>query len=193
MERLTQFVENWGYFAVFLGSLVEGESVILTASALASFGYLSIYKIMIIAFIGTTLSDQALYFVGRHYGPSLFDRFPRFKKPADHAFVLLNRYDIWFIISCRFIYGIRTISAVVIGASGIPASRFIPLNLLSALIWTIVSCVGGYLLGDVMFRLFTHFETAQKYLIGGVILIGLIILGFFIWRKKKSKDDHDKL
>ena len=44
------FIKNWGYFAVLLGALVEGESVILTSSALAAAGLLSIWKIMIIAF-----------------------------------------------------------------------------------------------------------------------------------------------
>lgn len=187
MESLTQFIENWGYLAVFLGSLVEGESVILTASALASFGYLSIYKIMMVAFTGSVLADQILFLIGKHYGPAIFDKFPYLKTPANRAFVLLRKYDLWFIISCRFIYGIRTVSAMVIGAANIPLRRYIPLNLLSALIWTVISCTAGYLLGDVMESVIQHFDTIQKYLIIGGIIIGVAVFGVICWHKRQKK------
>ena len=35
MESFLAFVHEWGYIAVFLGAIVEGETVILTASATA--------------------------------------------------------------------------------------------------------------------------------------------------------------
>lgn len=188
MEQLICWVKDWGYLAVFLGSLVEGESVILTASSMASLGYLSLYKIMIIAFIGTVLADQILYFVGRHYGPALFDRFPRLRKSADRAFRLLNKYDVGFIIGCRFVYGIRITSAIVIGTAQIPLKRFIPLNILSGFIWTIVSCVGGYLLGDLMKDILENFNQIQKYLFIGLGILGALIAGFIAYRKYRAKE-----
>ena len=159
MENFVWFVKNWGYLAVFLGSLVEGESVILTASAMASFGHLSIWKIMIIAFIGTLIADQFLYYVGRLYGATIFDKWPALRKSTEKAFKLLNKYDVLFIILCRFIFGVRITSAVVIGASGIPPTRFTPLNVLSAAVWTVISCTGGYLLGETMEKIM-HYLTA---------------------------------
>ena len=44
MEHLIQWVKDWGYLAVFLGSMVEGESIILAASSMAYLGHLSLYK-----------------------------------------------------------------------------------------------------------------------------------------------------
>lgn len=187
MEQFIQWVQNWGYIAVFLGSMVEGESVILTASSMAYLGYLSLYKIMIVAFIGTVFADQMLYFLGRHYGPGIFDRFPKLKKSSNRAFALLHKFDVWFIIGCRFIYGIRVTSAIVIGAAQIPLWRFIPLNLLSALIWTLVSCIGGYMLGDVMEDVFKHFDLIQKYLFAGIGTIAAIVGLYVIWRRWRSK------
>lgn len=186
MEAFIEFVKNWGYIAVFLGAIVEGESVILTASAMAALGYLSIIKIMLIAFTTTTIVDQGLFFVGRHYGPSLFKRYPKFQQPAERAFRLLHKYDVLFILSFRFIYGIRTLSPVVIGAGGVSAKRFIPLNILSALIWTTVSCMGGYMLGNVMLDVLNNFHTFQKYLIGIVALIVIIALAYWIIKRRKE-------
>lgn len=188
MEAFLEFVKEWGYIAVLLGSMVEGESVILTASALAHLGYLNIYKIMGIAFLGTLFADQALYQVGYHFGPKFFDKFPRIKPRTDKAFGLLHKWDVWFIIMFRFVYGIRTISPLVIGAAGISPKRFIPLNLLSAVIWTLISCAVGYMLGDVLEYMIENFKSIQRYLVLiplGVLL--LIAMLYTVWRKRRDR------
>jgi len=150
MDYLIEIIQKWGYVAVFLGSLVEGESVILVACFMAQLGYLSLIKIMIIAFCGTLFADQALYYVGRYYGQAIIQRFHRLHAPANRAFKLLHDWDFWFIISFRFIWGIRTISPVVIGSSGISPQRYTPLNLAAAIIWTLISCIGGYMVSGII-------------------------------------------
>lgn len=186
MESFIQFIQEWGYLAVFLGSLVEGESVILTASALANLGYLNIYKIMIIAFLGTLFADQALYFVGRYYGPSIFDRFPRYKPASEKAFKLLHRLDSWFILSFRFIWGIRTISPVVIGASGLSPKRFIPLNFIAAVVWTVISCTGGYMLGHTIDNLADTLHTVKQIAVYLLVAFVIIVGGIAYILKKKG-------
>jgi len=187
MESLIEFVKNWGYIAVFLGSLVEGESIVLTASSLAALGYLSIYKVMAVAFCGTLIADQCLYLVGMYQGHKIFDKFPRLRPQIDKAFSLLNKNDVIFIISCRFIYGIRVASAIVIGAAKVPPKRFITLNIISALIWTVVSCGGGYLLGEVFHTIWHNFETVQMYLILGLLVLALLVVTFIWYRNNKRK------
>lgn len=186
MDFIVDWIKDWGYWAVFLGATVEGESIILTASALAALGYLSITKIMVVVFFTTTIVDQILFFVGRYYGVALFDRFPRFKTASDRAFRLLHRFDFWFILSFRFIYGLRTISSVVIGAANVSPARFIPLNILSGFLWTVISCMGGYILGERMFNMFHSFEQFQKYLFVG-LLLGLGVLFMVIHYRRKKK------
>jgi membrane protein DedA with SNARE-associated domain len=187
MEKILLFIKNYGYLAVFLGSLIEGESIVLSASALSYHGHLNLYKVMLTAFLGTWFADQMLYMIGRKYGVALFDRFPRLKPSAERAFVLLKRWDAGFIIACRFIYGIRTTSCIVVGASGIPPRRFVPLNILSALIWTIVSCTGGYFLGPLMMQIFENFHLIQKYFLVAIFLFAFVIFVFFYIRKKIIK------
>jgi membrane protein DedA with SNARE-associated domain len=182
MESLQEIVTNYGYWAVFLGSLVEGESVILTASAFARNGTLSIYKVVTIAFIGTTIADQLLYWLGWHYGDSIFNRFSKLKEPSEKAFRLLKKYDVGFIIACRFIYGIRVASAIAIGAAKIPPKRFVPLNILSAAIWSIVSCSAGYALGILVLKIFDEVENFQKIIFWG---LGGIAVFIFITLKLK--------
>lgn len=181
---LQGYIESWGYVAVFIGSLVEGESVILVAGFLAHEGYLSLPKIILVSFLGSLLADQTSYFVGRYYGNVLIARFPSLKPRIDKAFYFLKRYDNLFILSCRFIYGVRTISPFVIGASGIGVFRFIILNFIAALIWSILSCVIAYY--------FAYLVMDKILLIPKIlfafVLCGLVVgYGIYRWRNRISK------
>lgn len=183
---IADFVRDWGYIAVFLGSLIEGESVIFIAGFFAHEGYLSLPKIILVAFIGTLFADQALYFVGRHYGTRFIDRFPSFKPRAERAFQLLRRYDNIFILSFRFIYGIRIISPVVIGASGVGIQRFIILNFIAAIIWSVGSCVAAYYFAHLIMD---EMHLIPKIILGLVIIGGGIWYGIYRWRKKQLEKE----
>jgi membrane protein DedA with SNARE-associated domain len=177
MEAAIEFVKAWGYVAVFLGALVEGESIILGASALAYAGYLNIYYVGTIAFFSTTIAEQTCYFIGRHYGMNLFNRFPRLKPSAEKAFVLLKKIDVIFILTCRFIYGIRTVSPLVIGAAGISPQKFIPLNILAAAIWSVSSCWLGYELGEFILN---NFDKISAFIRGIFVWLPLIVLAVIV-------------
>lgn len=169
---IADFVRDWGYIAVFLGSMIEGESIIFLAGFLAHEGYLSLPKIIIVSFFGTLIADQALYFLGRQYGNSFIQRFPSFQPRAERAFQMLRKYDNIFILVFRFIYGIRIISPVVIGASGVNIKRFMILNFIAAIIWSVGSCVAAYY--------FAHLIMDELHLMPKIIL-GLIVIGGGIW------------
>ena len=144
---MEDFITRWGYWAVFLGSLVEGESIILTASFMASMGILSLRKIMLMAFTGTLIADQALYWVGKWYGESILvflqGRFPSLRPYVQKAMGFLEKYKTAFILSFRFIYGIRIMSPVIIGSHrNISSQRFASLNVVAALLWTVGSLIG---------------------------------------------------
>lgn len=178
---LVQFVQDWGYVAVFLGSLIEGESVIFLAGFFAHEGYLSLPKVILVSFIGTLFADQALYHVGRHYGNHVLDKFPSLRSRADRAFRLLRRYDNIFILTFRFVYGIRTISPIIIGASGVGFKRFTLLNLIAAVIWSVGSCVIAYYFAYLILE---EFHLFSKVLLGALVGIGLIAYIVYKWRQK---------
>lgn len=180
---MQEFVENWGYIAVFLGSLVEGESIIFIAGFLAHEGYLSLPKIIIISFLGTLFADQTLYFVGHFYGRSILNKFPTLKPRADKAFHLLKRYNVLFILSFRFIYGIRTISPIVIGTSGIEIKKFMILNFIAAVVWSVSSCVIAYYFAHLIMD---KLHLIPKIILGLVVFGGCLWYGLHKWRKWRS-------
>jgi membrane protein DedA with SNARE-associated domain len=189
------FVSTYGYWAVFLGSLVEGESIILVASVLAAMGILSIYKIALIAFGGTLIADQGLYFVGHYFGSHVLsylrNKFPGMIPYMDKAQRMVTRYDTIYILIFRFIYGIRIISPIVIGSHGVSFKKFAFLNVISAALWAVISCSIGYYMGEW----FETQGTVIQILVISLLSMGFggwIVWNFFITRRKRKKEALQK-
>lgn len=182
-----------GYILLFLGALLEGETIIIAAGYFAFKGFLDLPLVIIVAFLGTILTDQVLFFVGRHHGAALLKRNPKLQDKAKRIFSLLNRYQSFYILSFRFIYGIRIASPLIIGTSGIAVKRFIVLDLIASIIWCPLMGVLGYLIGyyfheslETIVRRIINFEETV------VMVIAFLILGvggiYYFHRNRKQNE-----
>lgn len=171
LSGLETVLQTYGYWAVFLGAMVEGESLILTASALAAKNMLSIWVIAAVTFAGTLMADQLIFLLGHWYGPAsvryVRQRWPSVNPLIDKVLSFLGRNETVFMLSFRFIYGIRIISPFVLGAYGISFRRFSLLNIAAAALWTVLSCAAGYFLGSV-------FERIEWVVLAIVVLVVVI-------------------
>ena len=132
---LAQFIAQYGYGAVFVGTLLEGETILLLAGIAAHKGYLSFPLVVAVAVAGGALGDQILFAVGRRYGRALLRRYPRLEVRAAPVGRLIERHQSALIVGVRFLYGMRLVGPFAIGMSGVSRSRFLVLNLLGAAIW----------------------------------------------------------
>ena len=182
---VTDFVRDWGYFAVTIGSLFEGEIILITASALAAMGYMDIYKVFAVSLGTTIFADQFLFFLGYKLGTNwLIKRVPRLSAIRDKAFKLLHKMDRLFIISFRFIYGIRTISPLIIGSAKINPKRFIIYNIISGFCWAGTGCFIGYVGADVIMD--GKFDTMPAMIAISALI--LIIIGIiYLIKRVNSK------
>ncbi len=175
------FLQKYGYWAVLLGAIVEGESLILTASALAAKKLLSIWIIVAVTFAGTLVADQLIFLLGHFYGPSsvryVRQRWPSVNPLIDKVLSFLGRNETSFMLSFRFIYGIRIISPFVLGAYGISFRRFSILNIVAAVLWTALICAIGYFLGSVFDRI--------EWVVLGIVVAGVVI-GRFLAKRNQS-------
>lgn len=181
------FIEKWGLWAVFLGSLVEGESVILTASAMAGLGIVfSLKSIMLTAFIGTVIADQGLFMLGRRYGENavrwIRKKFPKTGPYIDKGFRWLERNQTIYLLIFRFIYGVRIVSPIIIGSrKSVPFLYFSVVNIFAAVLWVVVSCFLGYSLGNVIL---TRLDVVKGIFMAIVVAA---IAGVWIWAHLRKK------
>ena len=135
------------YLIIFVWTFLEGETVVLFAGFAAAQGLVDPVLLLIAAWLGSFAGDQCYFWLGRKFGVQLLARFPRWRPGVDSALHWLERYDAGFILSFRFIYGIRNFSSFAMGLSAVRWERFLWLNFTAAGLWA-ASFVGvGYFLG----------------------------------------------
>jgi membrane protein DedA with SNARE-associated domain len=143
-------IEQWGYLAILIGTFFEGETVLVLGGFAAHQGYLRLDLAMGSAFAGSLCGDQFWFWIGRRFGRRWMDRHPGKIVIVEHVGHLLDRWGAWFVLSFRFLYGLRSISPVAIGLSSISAARFAALNFVSAAVWAVVVGSLGYVFGDAV-------------------------------------------
>lgn len=168
---LIEFVAAYGYLAVLLGTLLEGETVLLLAGFAAHQGYLSIHWVLLIAFIGGTLGDQLFFWAGLRWGAALLQRFPSVRARSIRVGELLRRWDAALVFGIRFMYGLRIAGPVVMGALHFDPKRFAVFNALGAAAWALVIGGAGYVLGHSLEALLGDLAQYEAALLWGALAV----------------------
>jgi len=171
---LLQLLAQWGYLAVGVGTFFEGETIVLAAGALAHRGVLSWPWVVLAAFAGSLLGDQLWFFVGRRYGRAFIIKRPPLRVHMQRVEGWLARFGVWFVLGFRFVYGVRTVSPIVLGASGYPASHFAALNVAGALLWAFAFVGAGLGLGAGLHALLGRVTRLEEVL-GGALALSLML------------------
>lgn len=181
---LAELTLSYGYLAVFLGTFLEGETVLVMAGFAAYGGYLNLYWVMGVATLGSFMGDQLFYFLGTRYGRQILERFPILKPRAARVLALIERYHTPLIPGIRFMYGLRIVAPLVFGMSAIPWYRFFLLNLLGALVWAILVSGAGYLFGEVLELLLADIHRYEAILLASLAVAGIAVWLGYLWRHR---------
>ena len=141
------------YLIVLVWTFLEGETVVLFAGFAAAQGLVNPLLLMVAAWFGSFSGDQCYFWLGRQFGVRLLDRFPRWRHGVDAALAWLERYDTGFILSFRFIYGVRNFSSLALGLSAVRWERFFWLNLAAAWLRAASFVAVGYFLGSAFHKM----------------------------------------
>lgn len=184
---LEHFVENYGYLAVVIGTLLEGETILIIAGFLAHRGYLDLSWVCVAAFVGTFCGDQLFFYLGRRRGPALIERRPAWRAKSQRVFELLRRHQVWVILGFRFLYGFRTVTPLIIGASRVPPLRFFALNGIGAAVWAAALGTLGYLLGQTLERILTEVRHYELQVLAGIAALGTLVWAVYLYRQYSGR------
>ena len=178
---LASAVQTYGYPLVFLGTFLEGETILLIAGFAAYRGYLDFTTVMVTALMASFLGDQLYFFLGRRYGEVLLRRWPALKPRTARFTALLHRHHTPIILSIRFLYGLRIAGPIALGLTDIAWHRYMLLNFIGALVWAILVTTCGYLFGNALEIVMENLYRFE--LIGMLVLIALSLMLWLVGRK----------
>lgn len=175
---------NYGYWAVFIGCLIEGETILILGGLAAHQTSLRLLHVILVATLGGMLGDQALFWIGRYYGPRLLPKLHRQQATIDRVSGLIERYPTASIFSVRFLYGMRLIGPLVIGASRLSPLRFSVINLLGAAVWATLFVMAGYWAGEALENLLGNLKPYRLPIFIGVVVVAA---GVALFRHHRAK------
>ncbi len=180
-DELTRWITDYGYWAVFFGTMIEGETAAFLSGIAAHNQLLSYSWTMLFAALGGIVSDNVLFLVGRFSGSRILPRFKRHQNKIVRVQQLIRQRENVIIIGIRFAYGMRTVGPIIIGASKVNPLKFLVLNIFGGAIWGCGIVSIGYFVSSIVLRLPIH-----SYFLWAMIAIIFILLLLF-WFKKKYR------
>jgi membrane protein DedA with SNARE-associated domain len=178
---------GWFYLLTFVWTFIEGETFVLVAGFFAAQGLLSGPALLVAAWLGSFAGDQCYFWIGRRYGLRLLSQRPQWRMPVDNALTWVKRYDKWFILSFRFIYGVRNFSSFALGISGIDWRRFLALNFLAAMLWAVVYVGGGYFCGRALERMLGRIADEFSMAALAAFIVGGTVVAIVHYRRRRRR------
>jgi membrane protein DedA with SNARE-associated domain len=174
------------YAVIFLWTFFEGETFVIFAGAAAQQGTLHFWMLLVTAWLGSFAGDQMWFWIGRRYGVALLEKRPKWRGGVDGALEMLKRYDTWFILSFRFIYGVRNFASFAMGMARIDPLRFAALNFAAAFVWAASFSGFGYVFGHALQAMLGDFVQYFLYVMLGVFVFSSGIV-FLVHRHQSKK------
>lgn len=177
---LEHIIMQFGYPALVIGLLLEGETILVLGAFMAHRGYLDLPLVIFIGGTVAFVSDQFFFWLGRIQGSQFLARRPTWQPHVEKARPLLNKNTNLLFLTVRFMYGLRTVLPFVIGMSRLDPKKFVLLDLIGAFLWALTFGLAGHFIGHLMTLLFEDVKEHEFTIAIFIILIGM---GIWLYRR----------
>lgn len=161
LADLMQKYGTWTYAILFLIVFLEtgvvitpflpGDSLLFAAGALCAAGGLNPVFLFLLLTGAALIGDNLNYWIGRSFGPKVFERDGRFLKKAylDKTRAYYEKHGGKTVILARFLPIVRTFSPFVAGVGAMTYPRFLAFSVVAAILWTGIFIPLGYFFGNL--------------------------------------------
>ena len=186
MNEILALIDRFGLGIVFVGTFFEGEVFAIIGGFLAYRGTHPLWLMSGLAFVGSFCGDLAVFLFSRYFSNSdwvtRWKRKPKFTK----ALRLVDRFQAYFVIVNRYIYGLRMPGLIALGLSSISVPRFLILNFFGAAIWAGIFTTIGYVFGYSIASVFQHLEMMEHGMLIFLAVLAIALIAFFAWQQGGS-------
>ena len=140
-------VAQFGYPALAIGMLFEGETMLIVGAFMSHRGSLHLPLVILIGCLVAFASDQFFFWMGRTKGNQFLENRPSWIPRVEKAKSFLGWNINLLFLGVRFMYGLRTVMPFVFGMSKYDPKHFASLNFIGSLAWALIFGIAGYLFG----------------------------------------------
>ena len=176
---------------VIVGIALPGVVMLFTAATIAGSGGFDVWTMLFAGFVGAVLGDGISFLVGyiwhervRTWWP--FRQHPEWLDKGEQFFI---KYGSASVVFGRFVGPVRPVIPVVSGIMNMSPHRFFFVNILSAVAWSPVYLMPGYLAGASMH--WAHvFSIDLAYVLAGAVVLAFalsaVVMRFQPWFESKT-------
>src|SRR5664280_124798 len=155
MAETLSYLVKYGYivlpvwvFAERIGTPLPSAPILLAAGALVASGRMSVTFTVLLAAGAALTADLFWFHVGRTRGLHVIGRLCHFSMEPDscvrRAKSLFDRHGLRSLLVAKFVPGLNTITAPVVGSIGTPYRIFVLVDLFGILVWIVTFELLGF-------------------------------------------------
>jgi membrane protein DedA with SNARE-associated domain len=170
LAYILDLIRQHGPGIIFAFAASHSMIAALLAGYLAQSGALDLTNALLLCWTGSFAGDAVRFWIGRRYGLSWFNSFPRIEAGLKKAGRLVDQHYVLLLLIHRYPLGIRNAAAFAFGISNMSWPFFFSLNFISAGLWAGLTVFAGY----------TFFHIAEKTMDDTASKVGLALLIVFV-------------
>ncbi|HKA17436.1 MAG TPA: DedA family protein [Blastocatellia bacterium] len=168
-----ELLQRYGLWAVFFGTMIEGDLTLLFSGVLARAGLFSFEEALVVGTAGGFIGDSLSYLIGARF---------RERARTLHFFVrakprvekLMRRFGVLSVFIVKYVYGLRTTSAIFWGLAHFGFIKFAALTLASCAVWVGMLCGLGFTFATGVEKLIGDLKRLQIILLVVVVAIATV-------------------
>jgi membrane protein DedA with SNARE-associated domain len=197
---MQQFLEHWGYLAVFVLTVLEsacipipsevtlglGGALSSTAFQSGSSTHLDLGLVILVGILGSVIGSLVAYVVGRTGGRRLVDRYGKYvlltHADLDRVEAWFARRGEWIVLFGRVIPVVRTFISLPAGMAEMNPLRFVALTTIGCAAWVSALSVIGYEVGGQWQSVTKGFSDASYV----VAAVAVVVVAAFLWHRLRA-------
>ncbi|MDQ0207624.1 DedA family protein [Alkalicoccobacillus murimartini] len=200
-EWIMSFMEEFGYFGVFVMIALENLFPPIPSEVILTFGgfmttttNLSVTGVIIASTLGSVIGAALLYGVGLLLDVArlekIIDRFGpilRLKREDLYkADAWFDRYGIWTVFFCRMVPLIRSLISIPAGMSNMPFLLFLLFTTLGTIIWNTILVLLGARLGESWEDVLGYMAVYSDVAYVAIAVIAIVVVVWYIRRRRRA-------
>lgn len=183
----THLISSYGLIAVFLGSVLFGETIIIASAFLAAGGIFPLLWVFIFTFLGTVISDSIWFYFGNNI-ISLSSKLAKKSEKYKGYLIKLDKFTgnktFLALLFIKFLYGTRILTIVYLSIKKTGFVKFLLFDIIGTLIWLPIIIAMGWFTAKGANNLISLFNRIE-YILAVLVLLIITIRIATSWLTKK--------